>query len=1003
MGSKHKKVNRRRLLIEPLEDRRLLATITVTSLSDGTLAQLAGDGQVSLREAIEAANDNISVDGSVAGSAGLDSIVFQAGLSGDVSLQDGQFEVSEPLDITGNGRTNTVIDAHNASRVFRAFPDGAFVLRDLTIERGRTTQNANLGYGGAILFTSNSGSLAILDSTVRDSSTEGSGAKGGAVYVDGDVTIFLSDVTDNSTTDDNALGGAVYATGNVHIGFSTISGNETLGDLAHGGAIAAGGDITIEHSDLRDNAALSDSKGGAIYGKTGRNLSLNASTLTDNSASASGGGAYAFRLNSLDSTIFGNTANGEGGGILSAYATITSSLITGNSAASEGGGLFTTTLAAVDSTWSNNVAHQGAGISMRIGRIAYSTLHGNTALFSGGGIDVRSSEALILQNSTITGNRVQGDPNARGGGGLYTHSGRLYVNHSTVSGNTVVGPSAAGGGINGLNQPNVHLLNSIVAGNGSSTGVAPDFRVGNVFFNEFTSYYSLIGDNSDSPIDEANPNRDANGNLVGGPSTGIIDPVLGVLKDRGGPTQTLAVSLVSPALEFGVEQLGGLLPFNDQRGPGYPRSQDGDDDGVSHVDAGAFELRLIVAAAVSFQFKVLVGGFVYGPDDLAHYDPGTDTWSMYFDGSDVGLAGAAIDAYHEETDGSLLLSFDETVFLASLGDVLPADIVRFVPSSLGAQTAGSFELLHSGFALGLDASVDNIDAIARTSDGRLVISTDNDVFLNFGIAHAHDLLAIDGNELLPYFEGELVGLETLSENITGVWFEPDTDVIFMTTQGSFDVPGVSGNEGDVIAFAPTSLEGATAGKFHPFTRLAGVDLDVALAGMNIQYSDVVTTTITGDFDYDGDRDGDDIDGLISNIAIGPAHPTTFDLTNDGQVNLDDRDQWLALAGALNLPSGNPYLLGDANLDGSVDGQDFIAWNAHKFTAVSTWSMADFNADGVADGQDFIIWNDNRFQSSDSSSHWMDDAGSEEKRLRRQRRFPTPTEMIFGRSNLAWGR
>jgi hypothetical protein len=263
------------------------------------------------------------------------------------------------------------------------------------------------------------------------------------------------------------------------------------------------------------------------------------------------------------------------------------------------------------------------------------------------------------------------------------------------------------------------------------------------------------------------------------------------------------------------------------------------------------------------------------------------------------------------------LSFEGTVFLAGLGDVLPADIVRFVPTSLGAQTAGSFELLHSGFALGLDASVDNIDAIARSSDGRLVISTDDDVFLNFGIAHAHDLLAIDGNELLPYFEGELVGLETLSENITGVWFEPDTDVIFMTTQGSFDVPGVSGNEGDVIAFAPTSLEGATAGKFHPFTRLAGVDLDVALAGMNIQYSDVVTTTFAGDFDYDGDLDTDDIDGLISNIAIGPAHPTTFDLTNDGQVNLDDRDQWLVLAGALNLPSGNPYLLGDANLDGTV--------------------------------------------------------------------------------------
>ena len=58
---------------------------------------------------------------------------------------------------------------------------------------------------------------------------------------------------------------------------------------------------------------------------------------------------------------------------------------------------------------------------------------------------------------------------------------------------------------------------------------------------------------------------------------------------------------------------------------------------------------------------------------------------------------------------------------------------------------------------------------------------------------------------------------------------------------------------------------------------------------------------------------------------------SFDLTGDGSVDLDDRDQWLADAGALNLPSANPFLVGDANLDGAVDGQDFIAWNANKFT------------------------------------------------------------------------
>jgi hypothetical protein len=57
-------------------------------------------------------------------------------------------------------------------------------------------------------------------------------------------------------------------------------------------------------------------------------------------------------------------------------------------------------------------------------------------------------------------------------------------------------------------------------------------------------------------------------------------------------------------------------------------------------------------------------------------------------------------------------------------------------------------------------------------------------------------------------------------------------------------------------------------------------------------------------------------------------------------------------------------LGDANLDGFVDGLDFIIWNDHKFTAEAAWCAGDFNADGFVDGQDFIVWNANKFTSAD---------------------------------------
>jgi hypothetical protein len=136
----------------------------------------------------------------------------------------------------------------------------------------------------------------------------------------------------------------------------------------------------------------------------------------------------------------------------------------------------------------------------------------------------------------------------------------------------------------------------------------------------------------------------------------------------------------------------------------------------------------------------------------------------------------------------------------------------------------------------------------------------------------------------------------------------------------------------------------------------------------LSYLDNVEVRIvsSGDFDSDGDFDCDDIDALVVEIVAG-THQVTFDMTGDNLVDLADRDAWLAAAGAHNLPSGNPYLHGDANLDGSVDGSDFGVWNANKFTGVAAWCSGDFTADGVVDGSDFGIWNAHKFQSADGVS------------------------------------
>jgi hypothetical protein len=96
----------------------------------------------------------------------------------------------------------------------------------------------------------------------------------------------------------------------------------------------------------------------------------------------------------------------------------------------------------------------------------------------------------------------------------------------------------------------------------------------------------------------------------------------------------------------------------------------------------------------------------------------------------------------------------------------------------------------------------------------------------------------------------------------------------------------------------------------------------------------------------------DIDLLIAEIA-GPASNLNFDLNDDQVIDLADRDQWLSIAAQENGFS-EPYLLGDANLDGVVAAADLNTLGTNWRQSVDRWSNADFNADGVADAADLNL-------------------------------------------------
>jgi hypothetical protein len=132
-----------------------------------------------------------------------------------------------------------------------------------------------------------------------------------------------------------------------------------------------------------------------------------------------------------------------------------------------------------------------------------------------------------------------------------------------------------------------------------------------------------------------------------------------------------------------------------------------------------------------------------------------------------------------------------------------------------------------------------------------------------------------------------------------------------------------------------------------------VGSDLSTSGeylLSVRVSDI-------DFTQDQAWTCDDLDRLVAQIVAG-SFDATYDLTFDGIVDLADLDLWLSAAATFN-GLATPYLPGDANLDGEVDGQDFVLWNRSKFTNGAGWCGGDFNADGMTDGVDFAVWNTNK--------------------------------------------
>jgi hypothetical protein len=211
------------------------------------------------------------------------------------------------------------------------------------------------------------------------------------------------------------------------------------------------------------------------------------------------------------------------------------------------------------------------------------------------------------------------------------------------------------------------------------------------------------------------------------------------------------------------------------------------------------------------------GGVRFADEDVLVYDTSAGTWAIYFDGSDLGLNTFEVDGFTLLSDGSILLGFAAPGNVGTLGLVDDSDIVRFIPTSIGPTTAGTFEWYFDGSDVELTLDGEDIDAFAVLSDGRLVLSTTGVATVTGASTLDEDLLVFTPSQLgettsgtwSVYFDGSDVGLNAnSSEDVNGTWIDRANGDIYLTTNDDFSVTGLSGDGADIFICAPGST-GAT--------------------------------------------------------------------------------------------------------------------------------------------------------------------------------------------------
>lgn len=546
-------------------------TWTVTNTGDSATAECPNATKCTLRAAVTDAHSG-------------DTIVLGAGT---FKLEHSQVRIYEKnLTIKGAGSGATTLTTSATERLLEVEDDKLAV-------SGITFSGGSALYGGALYI--DEASARISDCAFTNNKAErgtgaeaGYGGAGGAIYLYGDLSMSGTTFTGNEaqggsgatggSSNGGGDAGAIYQdegeltldsdtfSKNVAGGGATDSGTTGAAAGGVGGAIYTYGELSINGSTFSSNSAAGGgttdgdthggygSEAGAIYTEE-NSTSITASTFANNTAAGGADGS---------SSNYGDAAAGGAIDVEDGQLTVTASALTGNVAGSDpaghstayGGAIFAEgETRIVQSTIASNQAQDGYGGGVYgddppLG-ITQSTIGPANSADYGGGVFFEEPGYAI--NSTIAGNTA-----ADYGGGLYADA-PFSLYSDTIADNAA--QATRGGGNIYVYRYAIAMADTLIAGGTSPVGG------GNCAFESIEAIVVSEGDNAED-ADECE--------LTGPGDLVNAKLALGPLRGNGGPTQTIALSAGSAAIDAGnpagciASEAGGVL-LVDERGVARPQ------------------------------------------------------------------------------------------------------------------------------------------------------------------------------------------------------------------------------------------------------------------------------------------------------------------------------------------------------------------------------------------------------------------------------------------------